>query len=244
MTGPHALLAADSFVVARGGRLILSSASVSAESGTVLALCGRNGAGKSTLLNAIVSRAGLVSGRLVLEGQPLHSWSSRDIQRSHLWYWPQRGFLSSGWSLDEHVALLPRFVRVPRPSIREHLRAALAELAVTDDLASKPVHVLSTGERTLAEAAIIILAQPKVLLADECLAGLSPAMAERVGNAMRRLARAGAAVVFTTHQWWAVESFADTVTWVTSGTTRHLGAPMTAREDHAFQREYLARASR
>lgn len=233
MTVPAAWLHAESFVVHRGGRPVLTSAGVAAHPGRVVAICGRNGAGKSSLLEAIVTRTGLVSGLLTLGDQRLTAWSSRDVQRAGGWYWPQRGLLSPAWWLETHASLLPAPGAVT-------LTEALALVGGVDHLRRTAVRAMSTGERRMAEAALLLMANPKVVLADEPMAGVAPIVAEHIGEALVRLARSGSAVVLTTHHWWTAEAFADEVAWVTSGTTRSMGSPAEAAANHAFRREYLA----
>ena len=220
--------------------MILTSAGVRAEAGRVVAVCGRNGAGKSTLLEAIVARTGLVSGLLTLGEERLVHWSPRDLYRAGGWYWPQRGFLSPAWSLDAHASLLPQHEGEKVEERPAQLRERLAALGAEPKVVDTPVRSMSTGERRLAEAALMLMARPSIVLADEPMAGVAPIVAERIGQALVQVARAGAAVVLTSHHWWATEAFADDVAWVTSGSTRPLGSPAEAAADFAFRREYLA----
>jgi ABC-type uncharacterized transport system ATPase subunit len=59
---------------------------------------------------------------------------------------------------------------------------------------------------------------------------------------LRTLARRGCAIVVSGHEMRAILPYADTVTWVTAGTTYDMGAVSHALHDQNFRREYLGTA--
>lgn len=234
---PASRLLADSFVVAHAGTTVLTSARLSLDAGVSHVVCGRNGAGKSSLLHAIMERRGLVSGLLMLDGQRHVQWTRRTLHEAGVWWWPQRGLLSPALTVGQHAQLVAE-------DGERQLADALAAVGAAATLGAAHASALSPGERRLVEAALMLVAMPRIVLADEPLAGVSPVQAEAIGRCLSELRTRGAAVAWTTHDWWAAEAFGDVVTWVVSRTTRGLGTPADAARDHQFSREYLGAAGK
>jgi len=207
------VLDAEDFVVHRSGTLILTSASLRLDRGSITALAGRNGAGKSTLFDAIAGVRPPTSGRLRIGTDTRWRWRPHHVARMGLFLWPQQGYLSRGLSVDTQCAWMAARWDTPR-ALHDEVRDSLPT-----ELRRIEVLALSPGERRRVEAAILRLRQPLVVLADEPFAG--------------------AAVCFTSHEWWIVEAFADRVVHCTSRTTLDVGTPQEARQNHAFRTDFL-----
>jgi ABC-type multidrug transport system ATPase subunit len=227
------VLDAEDIVVHRGGTLILTSASLRLDRGTITALAGRNGAGKSTLFDAIAGVRPPTSGRVRVGAHTRWRWRQCHVARMGLFLWPQQGYLSRGLSVDTQCAWMAARWDTPRALHDEVFDSLPSELRRTHVLA------LSPGERRRVEAAILRLRQPLVVLADEPFAGAAPVAAESFAGHLQQLARDGAAVCFTSHEWWLVEAFADRVVHCTSRTTLDVGTPHEARGNHAFRTDFL-----
>lgn len=227
------MLDAEDIVVHRGGTLILTSASLRLDRGTITALAGRNGAGKSTLFDAIAGVRPPTSGRVRIGAQTRWQWRQHDVAQMGLFFWPQQGFLSRALSVETQCTWMAARWGTPRALHDEVFDALPTELRRTRVLA------LSPGERRRVEAAILRLRRPLVVLADEPFAGASPVAAETYATHLQQLARDGAAVCFTSHEWWLVEAFAHRVVHCTSRTTLDVGTPHEARGNHAFRTDFL-----
>lgn len=225
---------------------VLTSASLRSESGHITALMGRNGSGKTTLLriSAGLLRAdyGCVEFRDRLYERPRLAV----LARRGLFFLPERGLLPSGLELQAAVVIhASRSVRDgiaalefgPRDPERV-ARDALGLLGLSEQVGRR-IHDLSAGERRLAEVAAAMARRPLCLLADEPFLELAPLRAKGVAEVLRRMARAGCAVVVTGHERREILEVADRVMWMTAGTTHTLGAPSDALDHHQFRREYL-----
>lgn len=228
------VLDAEDLVVHRGGTLILTSASLRLERGTITALAGRNGAGKSTLFDAIAGVRPPTSGRLRIGAHTRWRWRQHHVAQLGLFFWPQQGYLSRALSVETQCAWMAARWDTPRALHDEILDSLPIELRRTEVLA------LSPGERRRVEAAVLRLRQPLVVLADEPFAGAAPIAAEAFATQLQQLARDGAAVCFTSHEWWIVDAFAHHVVHCTSRTTLDVGTPHDARENHAFRTTFLS----
>ena len=122
------------------------------------------------------------------------------------------------WTVRENVALAAE--RGGAPGDVEKLLQELDLCALSD----RPAGQLSVGEGKRLELARVLALEPALLLLDEPLAGLSPAAAERVSNAIERKRREGAAVVWVEHGP-AAGDLASRLLVLEGGQTRFLGSP-------------------
>ena len=154
------------------------------------------------------------------------------MARSGLMYLPQGGLASPNYRVGDHFRALQS--AFPSAGIAE----AIAESHL-EDLMHQRVYSLSGGERVRVSIAMALARTPKVLAADEPLVGLTPIAQERMGQALRRLAARGTAVVTSGHDARVLLDISDVILWSVAGTTHHIGSPIEALAHTQFRREYL-----
>ena len=226
------ILAAECMAKSFGSRRILSSASLRAVAGELLALVGRNGAGKSTLLKIAAGWIQPDGGSIHVRGRAHLRVTLPMLAREGVFYLPDHDLLSSAFSVGEQLDMfVSQFGRGDR--------AEAAELLGISSLLDRRPSSLSGGELRRAEVAMTVVREPSCLLADEPYRGIAPMDIEVITRAFRHLTDRGCAVVFTGHEIQSVLAAADRVTWCTSGTTIDLGPPEAAARNDQFQREYL-----
>jgi len=195
-----------SFVVARElsrwyGQVVgLTDLSVTLEAGMV-GLLGPNGAGKSTLLRLVSGEIRPSRGRIeVLGREPF-------ANRAHLQelgFCPQQDALYGDLSGREFVTLLLRLHGFPRAEARSRAGAALERVDLSE-AADRPTRGYSRGMRQRVRLAQAIAHSPRLLVADEPLAGLDPLARRRIGDLLRELARDGTFVLVSSHVLHEVE---------------------------------------
>lgn len=226
------VLAAECVSKAFGQRRVLSSASLRAVSGQMLALVGRNGAGKSTLLKIAAGWIRADSGVVHVNGRAHLDVSLAMLAREGVFYLPDHDLLSPLFSVRAQLEMFRRQFGGGDPEDAAEITG------ITHALDRRPPS-LSGGERRRAEVAAALVRNPTCLLADEPFRGIAPKDMDVLIAAFRRLAERGCAVVFTGHEIQTVLAAADRMVWCASGTTTELGTPAAAARDAAFQREYL-----
>jgi branched-chain amino acid transport system ATP-binding protein len=176
-----------------GPAQVLFGVSLELGRGEVAALLGRNGAGKSTTLRAIL---GLVPRRaecLRFEGQDILPLPTYRIARLGLGYVPEERRIFSDLTVAENLDVGRR----PAPDGQE----AWSEERLFDlfpNLAAmrhRPALTLSGGEQQMLAIARTLIGNPRAVLLDEPSEGLAPRIVEQMAGAIRRMKRAGIAVL-------------------------------------------------
>ncbi len=159
--------------------------------GTVVALIGGNGAGKSSALAAMM---GLVRhvGRVTLGDRDLSGLGTAARVRAGLAYAPEGRRLFPGLTVVETLAAASRRGPADR---RARIDAMLARFPDLARRRTARAWALSGGQQQLLSLARALMTEPKALLLDEPLQGLSPAMGERVAATVAEITAAGIAVL-------------------------------------------------
>ena len=169
----------------------LRALSLQLQVGDRVALLGRSGAGKSSLLAVINGSLSPESGQVRFKGVPLPSLTRR--QRAEIGTLWQDLRLIDELSIGQNVnagalarhrlgwALANLLFRIGTESSRRCLRqAGLEEALVVDAALDRPVRQLSGGQRQRVALARLFRQRPALMLADEPLASLDPAIAAEV----------------------------------------------------------------
>jgi ABC-type branched-subunit amino acid transport system ATPase component len=201
----------------RNGTTVLRDISFTVEPGQILRVLGPNGAGKTSLLLAIAGRLPVARGAVLLGGTPAPRGAA-ERARAGLGRTFQAPRPFPEWTVRENVALAAE-----RAGARGEVEGLLEELDLSN-LSDRPAGQLSVGEGKRLELARVLALEPPILLLDEPLAGLSPAAAERVSNAMERRRREGAAVVWVEHGP-AADDVVSQLLVLEGGQIRFLGSP-------------------
>ena len=226
-----ALLEARGLVKSFGGNVAVDGVSLTVEKATLVGLVGPNGAGKSTLGNLLCGTLAPDSGQILLEGVRVDSLQAHRRARLGL----ARTFqLSSEFqrltvlenllvagSLRQHsnwwqsIVARRSWQQVEAQQV-ERSRHLLSEFELTHHENSYAGE-LSGGQRRLVEIARALMGEPKVLLLDEPMAGLSPHMVTRVAEHLRRLRERGLALLLVEHNVGVVASLSDRIIVMSQG---------------------------
>ena len=184
-----------------GGRRVLDDIDLDVSSGEVVGLLGPNGAGKSTLLRVLANVLESHSGEVKLDGQLLDTIPRSQLAK-RIAYLPQGAECHWPMAVEQVVALgrLPHR-RAWAPMSSHDWNCVAQAMATTDveQFRGRSVGALSMGERARVLVARAVAGEPRILLADEPVAGLDPAHQLEVMAMLERMAADGAAVVVVLH---------------------------------------------
>jgi ABC-2 type transport system ATP-binding protein len=168
--------------------------------GDVLGLVGPNGAGKTTTLRSIAGILVPTRGRVRIAGVDLVE-RPREAKR-HLAFVPDEPHLFDYLTVEEHLRFVGRMYGVADVGAR--VGPLLAELELTDKRRALPGE-LSRGMKQKLAIGCGLLHEPAALLLDEPLTGLDPGGIRRMKETIAARARAGAAVILSSHLLHLVE---------------------------------------
>ena len=224
ITSPHtdARRSAPPGVAARGVRRTFGPVEavrgidLTALPGEVTALVGPNGAGKTTLLLVLATLLVPDAGEVSVAGfDPVRE---PDEVRARMGWAPDVFGLYDNLTAREYLELFGEAYRLGRA--RSRTRAVeLLELARLTEHADRPVHTMSRGQKQRLGLTRALVHEPQVLLLDEPASGLDPRSRVELRELLRALARAGTAVVVSSHLLGDLEELADRVVFVDRGAT-------------------------
>ncbi len=220
---------------------VLDEVSFEIEAGSLVGVVGPNGAGKTTLLRAVTAILPLESGEVRVFGDPLPSWSRRDLARS-LAVVPQ----STPTIFDFTVREVVSMGRLPyqSPWAGESREDRLAVDSALDsanmrDLEHRSYLDLSGGEQRRALFARALAQEPSILLLDEPTSHLDPGQGRGLMERARHLAlEEGMAVMAILHDLNMAALYCDSVVVLKEGQVWTTGTPLEVFTSDALERVY------
>jgi branched-chain amino acid transport system ATP-binding protein len=241
------LLKTDQLTKRYGGLLVTDAVCLDIPEGELHAVIGPNGAGKTTLINQLSGELTSNGGGIWFAGadvtsMPVHERARRGLLRSF-----QITSIFEEFSVLENVVLAAlgsreHAFRFWRPMLANTRRRQSADtaLAVTGLAGREEVIAgdLGYGERRQLELAMALAAEPKFLLLDEPMAGMSSQESLQVIALLQRLKR-HYAILLVEHDMDAVFALADRITVLVYGKVMYTGTPDEIRNHPEVRAVYL-----
>ena len=211
-----------------GSRQLLQPLDLQIPQGQVCGLIGHNGSGKSTLIKLLARQQPATGGRILLDGQDLASYSSREFAR-RVAYLPQQPAATDQLTVRELV----RFGRQPWHGLLgrfgpDDQRAVARAMALTqiEPYADRLVESLSGGERQRVWLAALIAQQTRYLLLDEPTSALDVAHQVEVLALIRQLSHElDLGVVLVLHDINMAARYCDRLVALREGALLRQGTP-------------------
>jgi putative ABC transport system ATP-binding protein len=227
---PRVLIEARDVTRSFGQTLALTGASLAIGSGEIVAVMGPSGSGKSTLLHCLAGIFTPDTGEIWFDGRRLDTLGDKkrtELRRTAFGFVFQFGQLVPELTVADNIALPLLLNRVGRKTAYARAAAWLPRLSL-DGLGERRTGELSGGQAQRVALARAVVAQPKVLFADEPTGSLDTLTGEMVMDLLVGIAREeGTTVVLVTHDA-RVAAYADREVLVRDG-------KVTSRTDMAAQ---------
>ena len=222
-----------------GGFTALSGVTVEIAQGERFGLIGPNGSGKTTLINCISGLLRNESGRIVFDGRdvtPLapHQRTRLGIARSFQVPRP----LHTMTVLENLLVPSAYVVHLSDAEGTDKAMAILKGMGLAEK-AHQHAAQLSQVELRKLELARAMAANPKLLISDEAMAGLSGAEVDEVLAILFRLNEAGITIIMIEHIMQAVMRFSQRVVCLDAGKIICEGTPQSIVQHPEVQRAYL-----
>lgn len=186
-----------------------------ARRGAVTALVGPNGSGKTTLLLVLAGLLRPDAGTVSIAG---HDPAAGPAARAVTGWMPDSFGTWDSLTAREVLTTVGAAYRLPAD--RASTRAAeLLELVHLTELADRPAHVLSRGQKQRLGLARALVHDPQVLLLDEPASGLDPRSRVDLRLLVRALAAQGKTVLVSSHVLVELDEMADDAVFISAGRT-------------------------
>jgi branched-chain amino acid transport system ATP-binding protein len=233
-----ALLETEALTVRFGGILANAEISIGVNEGEILGLIGPNGAGKSTLFNLVAGTYRPTSGRIRFQGDditrlPPAVRCKLGIART---FQVVKSFETMSVLENVVVGALVRFTSTR--TAREEAYRVLDVTGLTRR-AEANARDLTPPEKRRLEVARALATQPKLLLLDEVLTGLTPAEAQKGVELVRKIRELGVTVVMVEHVMEVVMPLVDRAIVLDLGRVLVEGAPQAIVRDPKVIKAYL-----
>ena len=232
-----ATLTVEDVVRTFGGVRAVNGASLVVEPGTITGLIGPNGAGKSTLFNCVSGFLRAQAGHVLLDARRIEKLPPHRIARAGLVRTFQTPRTLSRMTVLDNVLV---------PAMRAREREARARASELLDLVGLDAYgpelagTLSGGQRKLLDLIRALMAEPRILLLDEPMAGVSPAVrVELLRHILQLRDRDGITLLIVEHDLDFVMAASDRIVVMNNGQVIADGTPAQVRSDERVLDAYL-----
>jgi branched-chain amino acid transport system ATP-binding protein len=240
------VLKAEGLSKSFGGLRAVDTVDFELPSGELHAIIGPNGAGKTTFFNLVTGLLTPDAGRVTFRDRDITGMKPYRISRLGLARTLQIKSVFDGLSVYDNVWIAAHsrlgFLHPLRPAASytataRKVEALLDRLGLQgsrDELAGN----LSYGDVALLEIAIALATEPKLLLLDEPVAGMSPSETQKTVRLVKELAKS-VNIILIEHDMEVVFDAADVITVMNQGAILCRGTPDQIARDERVQEAYL-----
>jgi branched-chain amino acid transport system ATP-binding protein len=249
---PEPILVADSVRRHFGGLVAVDVDHLEVQRGSITALIGPNGAGKTTLFNLLTGFDEPTEGSWTFNGVSLSGTPAYKVARRGMVRTFQLTKALSKLSVLENMrlgatgqrgeslwrAMFPFFWRAQEDAITDRADDLLRRFNL-DTKAEEYAGSLSGGQRKLLEMARALMVEPELVMLDEPMAGVNPALTQELLHHVKNLREQGMTVLFVEHDMDMVRDISDWVIVMAQGKIIAEGPPESVMTDSKVIDAYL-----
>jgi branched-chain amino acid transport system ATP-binding protein len=249
---PDPILIADHITRTFGGLTAVNVAHLEIQRGSITALIGPNGAGKTTFFNLLTGYDSTNSGTWSFNGQALNGVPPHKVARLGMVRTFQLTKALYRLTVLENMALgargqkgesvfaslFPWLWRAQEEEIQMKALSILTNFKLIDkkdDFAA----ALSGGQRKLLEMARALMVEPEMVMLDEPMAGVNPALKQSLLEHIKELRNEGKTVLFVEHDMDMVHEISDWVVVMSQGEVIAEGTPASVMKNEHVIEAYL-----
>ena len=214
------------FQMAFGDKTVIQDLSFEVQRGEVFGFLGSNGSGKTTTLRALLGLYEPTAGELLVDGKPYTVEGS-----VKLGYLPEERGLYKKEKVIDTMIYFGRLKGLSQEEARTFSMNYLERVGLSDKAKTR-LDKLSGGQQQKIQLGVTIMGDPELLILDEPTKGFDPVNRRLLMNIIEERQKAGATVVFVTHQMEEVERLCDRVVLLKDGNAVEYGTVADIRKKY------------
>ena len=209
-----------------GTKTVIKDLSFEVMRGEVFGFLGSNGSGKTTTLRALLGLYEPTAGELLVDGKP---YAVEDGVK--LGYLPEERGLYKKEKVIDTMIYFGRLKGLSQEEARDFSIKYLERVGLSDKAKTR-LDKLSGGQQQKIQLGVTIMGDPELLILDEPTKGFDPVNRRLLMNIIEERQKAGATVVFVTHQMEEVERLCDKVVLLKDGKAVEYGTVADIRKKY------------
>ena len=215
---------------------IISSCSITANRGEIVAILGPNGAGKSTAMKAMLGLLKLKSGSVTLNGEDISKINPQDRVKKGISFVPQTRNVFAELTVRENLEIGGFLIE---GSLENKIESIYSLFPILSEKKSQVVGQLSGGQRQQVALGRALMSDPSVLMLDEPTAGVSPIVMDELFEHIIKVKKTNVAVIMVEQNAKQALSISDRGYVLVTGQNKFEGSGNDLLEDPEVRRSFL-----
>ncbi len=215
---------------------IISSCSITANRGEIVAILGPNGAGKSTAMKAMLGLLKLKSGSVTLNGEDISKINPQDRVKKGISFVPQTRNVFTELTVRENLEIGGFLTE---GSLENKIESIYSLFPILSEKKSQVVGQLSGGQRQQVALGRALMSDPSVLMLDEPTAGVSPIVMDELFEHIIKVKKTNVAVIMVEQNAKQALSISDRGYVLVTGQNKFEGSGNDLLEDPEVRRSFL-----
>ena len=215
---------------------IISSCSITANRGEIVAILGPNGAGKSTAMKAMLGLLKLKSGSVILNNEDISKINPQDRVKKGISFVPQTRNVFAELTVRENLEIGGFLTE---GSLENKIESIYSLFPILSEKKSQVVGQLSGGQRQQVALGRALMSDPSVLMLDEPTAGVSPIVMDELFEHIIKVKKTNVAVIMVEQNAKQALSISDRGYVLVTGQNKFEGSGNDLLEDPEVRRSFL-----
>ena len=215
---------------------IISSCSITANKGEIVAILGPNGAGKSTAMKAMLGLLKLKSGSVTLNGEDISNINPQDRVKKGISFVPQTRNVFAELTVRENLEIGGFLTE---GSLENKIESIYSLFPILSEKKSQVVGQLSGGQRQQVALGRALMSDPSVLMLDEPTAGVSPIVMDELFEHIIKVKKTNVAVIMVEQNAKQALNISDRGYVLVTGQNKFEGSGNDLLEDPEVRRSFL-----